>query len=537
MNAARPSHAARGHAVLRARAGGGFVLVAVIVVVAAAVLVATGAIFTARAATAGSRASAEAERLRGAALDGVRLAAERLAASRDAILAGGEPDLEARLLERGEGAARIEVRLAAMPAGGFAESESAKIDLGHPEGARVDRDRLADLVAERADLPGEFLDAILSARADEGLDGCLGRLPADLRTSSLAALLGPLRTLEEDEDLRAGAEARAADAAMSTTAGGPAVAAGEDGLPLLSILTVHAQEPLVRADGARRLDLVQALGDGADESAAGASLADFTDAELAAMREAAAKAGAVPDDGALASALLARGAAPARIAAILDLCTLHPGRRAPARLDILRAGREALASLAVGGEPVFGEEGAERLLDLRASLDEDERRSTAWIVDRRVLDAGRYARVAGALTARSTVWRVRVVARPAPDEDAVEAGATSSAARAAFDAVVDVGGEAPRIVFLRDVSMLATARVLARAEAVRAESARDDLSRFDAAGSEAATADDATGTSPPATDLEFPPRSATLAAPRVPESPPPRPERRSVAERGRDVPG
>ena len=139
--AARASRTVARVAACRAR--GGFVLVAVIVVVAAAVLVATGAIFTARAATAGSRASAEAERLRGAALDGVRLAAERLALSRDAILAGGDPELEARLLERGEGAARIEVRLVAMPAGGFADSESAKIDLGHPDGARISRERLA----------------------------------------------------------------------------------------------------------------------------------------------------------------------------------------------------------------------------------------------------------------------------------------------------------------------------------------------------------------------------------------------------------
>ncbi|MFM1821874.1 MAG: hypothetical protein RI967_140 [Planctomycetota bacterium] len=523
------------------RAQGGFVLVAVIVVVAAAVLVATGAIFTARAATAGSRASGESERLRGAALDGVRLAAERLAASRDAILAGGEPELEARLLERGEGGARLEVRLAAMPAGGFAESESAKIDLGHPDGARIARERLDDLVAARADLPTEFPEALLAARADEGLDGCLGRLPADLRPASFAALFGALRTLDEEEETRAAAEARAADPGARAGASGAAAGASEAGaLPLLSILTVHAQEPLVRADGAPRLDLVAALGEGADETASGASLADFAEAELAAMREAAAKAGAMPDDGALAAALLARGVAPARIAEILDLATLHPGRRAPARLDILRAGREALASLEVGGEAVFGAEGAERLLDLRESLAEDERRSTAWLVDRRVLDAERYARVAGSLSARSTVWRVRVVARPAPDEDALDAGSVASAARAAFDAVIDVGGEAPRIVFLRDVSMLATARVLARAEALRAEATRDDLARFDAVASEPATVDDAAGMAPPtiggAIDLEIPSRSATLGAPRV-SAPPPRPDRRSVVERGRDVPG
>ena len=535
--AARASRTVARVAACRAR--GGFVLVAVIVVVAAAVLVATGAIFTARAATAGSRASAEAERLRGAALDGVRLAAERLALSRDAILAGGDPELEARLLERGEGAARIEVRLAAMPAGGFAESESAKIDLGHPDGARISRERLAELVATRADLPGEFPDALLAARADEGLDGCLGRLPADLRPASLRALFGPLRTLEEDEEPRAGADLRAADPAAGSGAGGAGIGSGSESgdLPLLSILTVHAQEPLVRADGARRLDLVGALGEGSDESASGASLADFADAELAAMREAASKAGAVPDDGALASALLARGVGPARIAEILDLATLHPGRRAPARLDILRAGREALAALEVGGEPVFGDEGAGRLLDLRESLAGDERRSTAWLVERRVLDAERYASVAGSLSARSTVWRVRVVARPAPDEDAIDAGAATSAARAAFDVVVDVGGEAPRIVFLRDVSMLATARVLARAEAVRAESARDDLARFDPLASEAATTGPDAGMAAPAIDLEIPPRSATLAVPRDSEPPSMRPERRSVAERGRDVSG
>ncbi len=498
----------------------GFVLVAVVVVVAAAVLVATGAIFTARAATAGSRAAVEQERLRGAALDGVRLAAERIAAGRDAILAGGAPDLESRLLVRGDGASRIEVVLSPMPAGGLAESESAKVDL-----ERTDRAALEALVGARAEMPSEFVDAVLRARADEGIDGCIGRLPADLRPQALAVLLGPLRSLEPEEDESAGAVGSA-----------PAPPTGDMGLPpLLSVLGVHAQEPLVRTDGAPRLDLVEALGDGADEGAAEASLADYTESELEAMREAAAKAGASPDDGLLARALLARGASPARIAEVLDACTLHPGRRAPARLDVLRAGREALASLAVGGKAVFGAEGAERLLDLRESLDEEERRDTAWLVARRVLDAARFAEVAGHLATRSTVWRVRVVARPSPDDDALDAGAVASSARAAFDAVVDVGGEAPRIVFLRDVSMLATARVLARAEAARVVE-RADFARFDETAAEAATPDGDTGIAPPAAELEIPPRSATLPVPE-PAVPPPPPVRRSVTERGRDVPG
>jgi hypothetical protein len=113
----------------------GFVLVAVLVVLAAAILIATGSIFSARSATAASRASIAEERLRNAALDGVAVAVDALAGDRARILAGDTPELEAKLLERIDGEERIDVQLVAMPLGGFVEPEGAKFPLARMDAA------------------------------------------------------------------------------------------------------------------------------------------------------------------------------------------------------------------------------------------------------------------------------------------------------------------------------------------------------------------------------------------------------------------
>ena len=134
---------------------------------------------------------------------------------------------------------------------------------------------------------------------------------------------------------------------------------------------------------------------------------------------------------------------------------------------ILRALR-ALAAL-----DGLGAEAAARIADLRDSLDETERKGTSWLVSRRALTPEQYGAVAGRITHRSALWRYRVEARieRADAESGVRSarsrstatGAPSDEPRAtyAFDCVVDVSTERPRIAFLRDIALLPTARALA----------------------------------------------------------------------------
>jgi hypothetical protein len=135
----------------------------------------------------------------------------------------------------------------------------------------------------------------------------------------------------------------------------------------------------------------------------------------------------------------------------------------------VRADARAIAAI-----PGLDREIADRIVDLRDSLDERERLGIGWLLSRRVLDGERFGKIAGRVTGRSTMWRYRIEARRAMEGSSDDApldaderngvGSASSdalsSAVVAFDCIVDVAGEEPRIVFLREVSMLPAARLL-----------------------------------------------------------------------------
>jgi hypothetical protein len=450
----------------RRRNRAGFALLAVVVVVAAAVLVTTGALFASRAATVHAAASASEARLRHAALDGVALMADRLAQSRAAILAGATPDAESLglsdslVFSTGEGAELVEVRLAPMPGGGYLESEGAKLDF-----TRAGDDAIAALLEDGSSERRALLEAARASRLRSSLDGAASLVSSGERLRALRELLGGLRTV---------GAAFAEDAPEEP----------EAERPLIALVTVHAHESLVSADGSPRIDLVSLLGEGAAAAAGAdssvsspaaldsspAALDEFSDAERAVFRSVVRQSRGAADDARLAKALAGRGVPPERIAAVLDRVTTHEGALAPARLDVARAPRAVLAAF-----PGLGSEAAARIDDVRESLDEDERATTAWLVDRRVLSPERYAEIVAELSPRSTAWRFRVEASnmalgaggDADDDSSTSAtSAVPGVGRrfAAFDCIVDVGAEEPRIVFLRDVSLLETARILARAD-------------------------------------------------------------------------
>lgn len=474
----------------------GFVLIAVVVVVAAAILVATGAIFAARGATVSARAADLERRLRDAALDGVAVAAERLRADRVRLLAGGDPADDAMLVEVADGARRLEVRLVPQWSGKPFASEAAKLDVN-----LAPPDALARLSDALGDASGSIVDGIAAMRPVSSVDSIAASAGGG---AGPELVLGPLRLIGvEREDFDDSTDASRRRELVP---------------PLLDLLTAHGAEPLVNAEGDPKLDLLAVFAEGSGRMSA-ASLAEFEDAEREALASLArAKPDDARDDGAIARALLSRGVAPERVDAILGSCTLEAGTHGSPRIDIVRADRRVLA--AIDG---IGPDLAARIIDLRDSLDEAERRGTAWLVGRRVLTPEQYAAVAGRVTHRSALWRFRVEARIAAPEEAGSAPVDGEPrATGAFDCIVDIAPEHPRIVFLRDVTLLPTARALALVIAPPAESAGEQA---DADAPEQGPAQER------AADFDFRAPEATIREPSVEA-----PSRPLVAPTGRDVP-
>lgn len=488
-----------------------FVLIAVLVVIAAAILVATGAIFAARGAVSSSRAADFERRLRDAALDGVALAAESIAAQRKDVLAGATPKVEAELLRVADGPRQFEVRLIPLANGALVEAEAAKLDINEASSAV-----LAKPVEPASEIARELVDAMSSRRPNSSVDASIALLPPARSLDALREVLGPMRALgEEREDADEGASR----------------ARGAEFPPLVSLYTTLGAEPLVDNEGNPRLDLIAAFGNGSSDGPATASLERFEDAEREALQALVKESKQLLDDGAIVRALLARGVALPRIDALVASCTLEEGDHGAPRVDIVRADSRVLA--AIDG---IGPDIAARIADLRETLDEKERLGTSWLVSRLILTPEQFGSVAGRLTHRSALWRFRVEARLVQEEDD-GSGAASDEPRGiyAFDCVVDVSPEAHRLAFLRDVSMLRSARAIAAAAARNAEQG-GELPKTD----DSADADDTTAESPaesaflPPSEprlMDSPPREATMPAA------PARPARGRVSATGRDIGG
>ena len=428
-------------------------MIAVLVVVAAAILVATGAIFAARGATVSSRAADLERRMRDAALDGVALAADLIARDREKILAGASPSGDALLLDIPDGDRHIEVRLVALWSGEFFGSEAAKLDANQSPIAMLEK-----ATEDGSEIAQQITAQIATRRPLSSIDAAASFAAPGQGADTLNEVFGSMSTIgDERDELDEGPRGNS-----GATAGGGASSDRGSVPPLIELLTVHGAEPLVDLDGAPRLDLIAAFGAGGSGDRATASLSQFEDTERIALERVAKDAKEGADDGAIARALLAKGIDLARIDDILSTCTLQAGTHGVARLDIVRADVRALAAL-----DGLGADAAARIVDLRDSLDETERKGTSWLVSRRVLTNEQFGAVAGRITNRSALWRVRVEARIVAASDDETGLATATASQGdeprgayAFDCVVDVSTDPARIAFLRDISMLPTARAL-----------------------------------------------------------------------------
>jgi DNA uptake protein ComE-like DNA-binding protein len=448
----------------------GVALAAVLLIGMGLMIIALGVIHLVRADVASLGAAEDLEQSRLLARSGIRAVAAELARSRPAMLRGETPELPARIelleLEAGDNA-RIGVAmlLPVGPGGARLVAEAGRIDLNE-----VDAEGIADtglvsmleartIVAARDARPGGRFESVLDLLSLEG----------DV-TFTPERMLGPL------DEIRILSRV---DAAESST--GERILErldadlGGDVRGLADLFTVNAFEPDVRFDGTPRLDP-----DSTDpEAVADAGIEDPATVELLErFFGSAVDGGAEPapdrrnrrkrenrrrkDDSNASDDVPAPGPeSPAsggpmsRLRRVvrddgadsglaLDAIARDPGAWRNGLLDINTASVAAMQSVD-GIDPPLATAIAAR----RESLAVDRRFSRLWPVEEGLVEAAVWDEVADRITTRSTVWRF-VIAVGVEREGPAEGLETPTA----WEVVLDCGSMPPRVVELRDVTML-----------------------------------------------------------------------------------
>lgn len=123
---------------------------------------------------------------------------------------------------------------------------------------------------------------------------------------------------------------------------------------------------------------------------------------------------------------------------VLDRLTTRLISRAPGLIDVNTASVQVLQLL-----PGIDEALADSIVAARQNLQDEQRRTPAWLFQEGVLDAGQFKAVAPNLTARTLQFHLRVVGYGVP-----------SGRYRVLEAVIDTAGPKPAIVYLRDITRL-----------------------------------------------------------------------------------
>ena len=469
----------------------GVALAAVLLIGMGIMIVALGVIHLVRADVASLGAAEDLEQSRLLARSAIRAVSAELAQSRPAMLRGETPELPARIeileLETGENA-RIGVAmlLPVGPGGARLVAEAGRVDLNG-----VDAEAIADtglvtmveartIVAARDARPGGRFESVLDLLS---LKGDVSFTPE--------RMLGPLdeiRILSRVDAEESSTGERILERLEADLAG--------DVRGLADLFTVNAFEPDVRLDGTPRLDpdpgepgavadagiedpatvelLERFFGGGADASATGDGARRRGDRgnrrDRNRPRDEDSNASDEADRGSEVSTtdtLMSRLRRVARddgadSGLALDAIARDPGAWRNGLLDINTASVAAMQSVE-GIDPPLATAIAAR----RDSLAVDRRFSRLWPVEEGLVEPAIWDEVADRITTRSTVWRF-VIAVGIELEGADEGLETPTA----WEVVLDCGSVPPRVVELRDVTMLELA---ARMVGIGAEDADDPM--------------------------------------------------------------
>lgn len=438
----------------------GIAIGAVLLVGLGILLIVAGTLHYVRAGVASIGGTDAAIQARMAARSAVRVLAGDLHQNRSGLLRGEVPVPATgyelfELPGPGEGRLAVARLLPLGPGGAMIVSESAKIDLNLATAAELEATGLlssieaAAIVAARDARPGgrfEHLSDLLSLEGDgaPGPSRVLGPLDE-------LSILSRIDADEEDTGERI--------AARLSEDLGPASGV----TPLAEVLTIHSFEPDVGRDGATRLLLSRSGAESLELDALDPEMRGYVEAVLAAPDGRDGGGVEIDDD---AEAGSDAGLGPGRslgedefvrriwtvaernggdAGIILDTVTPVDGGWRNGLLDINLAPVEALRGL-----PGIDDELAAALVARRDSVPEDRRFDRLWPIAEGIVDADRWLPVVPRVTTRSFVWRATIAVGMVPAEDP-DAPLESPIA---WEVVVDCGGERPRLVEVRDVTML-----------------------------------------------------------------------------------
>jgi hypothetical protein len=133
------------------------------------------------------------------------------------------------------------------------------------------------------------------------------------------------------------------------------------------------------------------------------------------------------------------GVGPRELPEVLDRLTTRPGgseTKLPGLVNVNTASANVLAAL-----PEISDNTARQIVDLRDSITDEQKRTPAWLYVEGIVDAEGFRQVAPRLTSRSFQYRVRSVGFAWPGGQF-----------RVIEAVIDLAGERPRIMYLRDLT-------------------------------------------------------------------------------------
>lgn len=416
----------------------GTILLAVMLVITLSALAATTAMYLGEASGEGSRMSLKRTRSRAMAWSGVQAVMAELADQRDKLLDGENPLITTQWQLFEEAGRRGVVRLIAL-----AKDDTAQEQWILSEATRLDlNSATADMLLKIPGITKELAAAIVAAR-QQGFSSIdeLVRVPG----------MKPELLWGETEHAVTNAEPSAAP-----------------GGTLDSFLTVFAFDPNVQAGidpaapdlrGKLRLNLntpwseslETALKDrfGADAAANAKKLFD-KGASFKTLKD-------------LCGVFQQERLPTATWPTLLDSFTNSPDPFIGGRVDINRAPAAVLAAI-----PGFTPEAADEVVKVRQSLDAAARRTIMWPVTQGILKEDKFMEAVDYLTTRSMQWRVRVEVGMMESESS-SAREPALEDRLVLEAVIDVASERPRVAYLRDVTLLDSARVMNRDLSVQAE--------------------------------------------------------------------
>lgn len=414
-----------------------FVLIAVLVIVGASLLVATSLLFVAQTELAVSSGAGEAAQSRALAWSGLQAVMAQLGDQRSRILAGEMPRLGNEIVvyesTSRQGVARL------LPVSGVSGDPTLIAEAGKLDVNRADAGTLAATTRLTPEAAQAVFDHVQSS--GDRMRGIieLMRVPGGVVTAEM--LSGPLDELSVFGAVPASSSS-AHDVAEPCVRG------------LNDVLTVFTAEPLLQHDGSPRINLNVPWSDGLARQIESRFGKDVV-AQVGSAFEAGAK---FESDSVIVKSLRQLNVAIEDWPAVLDAFTTEAGPQRTGRLDINTAPYESLLAL-----PGISAEQASQMVRVRPSLSESHRATVAWAVLQQIVSPEQFEVLIDRITTRCWIYRVRVAGGEVrADEPDQWLGHPM-----VYEAVIDLSGAQPRVVYLRDITVLEETLAIASASASR----------------------------------------------------------------------